>query len=76
MSNDVLRVRLTRLPSPRDLEYFALRYLKVNGIYELPLEVAKDLVDFGYALPSDGADPLTPIDALPEIQDDIDSTKH
>lgn len=26
------------------LEYFALRYLRVNGVYEVPLELAKDLV--------------------------------
>jgi len=52
MSNDVIRIQLTRLPSARDLEYFALRYLRVNGLYDVPLELAKDLIEFGHAMPS------------------------
>ena len=57
MSSDMIRIRITRLPSARDLEYFALRYLKVDGIYEVPLELANDLIEFECATPSDG--PLT-----------------
>jgi hypothetical protein len=49
------RVRLIRIPTPRDLEYFVRRYMKLNGVYEVPLEVAKDLIEFGYASPDDSA---------------------
>jgi hypothetical protein len=49
------RVRLIRMPPPRDLEYFVHRYIKRNGVYEVPLEVAKDLIEFGYASPEDSA---------------------
>ena len=73
MSNDVIRIRLTRLPSARDMEYFALRYLRVNGIYELPLELAKDLIEFECATPSDGREPLSDMfDSLPDNEDDGD----
>ena len=33
MSN-LTRIRLTRLPSARDLEYLVLRYLQVDGVYD------------------------------------------
>ena len=72
MPQHVIRIRLSRLPSVRDLEFFALRYLKVNGVYEVPLELAKDLVEFGYAMPSDGNDPLTTIGDVPNFPEDID----
>ena len=71
MSNDVIRIQLTRLPSARDLEYFALRYLRVNGRYDVPLELAKDLIEFGCAMPSQGGDPLTDIsNSLTDSADD------
>jgi hypothetical protein len=57
MADDLVRVRLTRLPPARDLEYLVLRYLRVNGIYVVPLSLAVDLVELGYALPDDGPDP-------------------
>lgn len=73
MSNEVIRIRLIRLPFARDLEYFALRFLRLNGVYAVPLELAKDLVEFGYAMPTDGDDPLTNIrDSLPDISDGDD----
>ena len=72
MVNAVVRIRLTRLPSPRDLELFALKYLSVPGVYEVPLELAKDLVEFGYAMPSDGSEPLSDISDVPTLPEDID----
>jgi hypothetical protein len=71
MSNDI-RIRLTRLPSARDLEYFALKYLRLNGIYEVPLELAKDLIEFDYAMPSDGSEPLTSLGDARNLEEDID----
>ena len=73
MADNLIRIRLQRLPSPRDLEYFALRYLKVNGVYDMPLQVANDLVEFGYASPEDIA-PLTdiPDSVLPDFHNDTE----
>jgi hypothetical protein len=35
-------------------------------VYEVPLQLANDLIQFGYASPSDDADPVTGLmDALP-----------
>ncbi len=58
----LMRVRLTQLPTARDLEYLVLRYLKVDGVYDVPLHVAHDLIEFGCALPCDSAEPLTDLD--------------
>jgi hypothetical protein len=71
MSNDI-RIRLIRLPSARDLEYFALKYLRLNGIYEVPLELAKDLIEFDYAMPTDGSEPLTSLGDARNLEEDID----
>ena len=65
MSNEVIRIQLTRLPSARDLEYFALRYLRVNGLYDVPLELAKELIEFGHATPSGHGDVLTDLSDPP-----------
>ena len=72
MVNNVIRIRLTSLPSPRDMEFFALKYLSVNGYYEVPLELAKDLVEFGYAMPNDGNDPISSISEVQDIPEDTD----
>lgn len=72
MLKHVIRIHLTRLPSARDFEFFALKYLKVNGVYEVPLEMAKDLIEFGYAMPADGTDPLNSIGEVGDIQEDMD----
>jgi hypothetical protein len=73
MSN-LTRIRLTRLPAARDLEYLVLRYLQVDGVYEVPTQVANDLIEFGYALPGSRTEPLTGLtDALtPELLEDLD----
>jgi hypothetical protein len=68
----MIRIRLTRLPSTRDLEYFALRYLELNGVYEVPLEMAKDLIEFGYATPSGASQPLSRFGDVREIPEDPD----
>ena len=71
MSTEVIRIRLTHLPSVRDLEYFALRYLTVNGVYETPLLVAQDLIEFGYAEHVDGTATSTDIEPF-DVPDDND----
>ena len=74
MADNLINIRLHRLPSARDLEYFALRYLKVNAVYAVPLEVAKDLVEFGYASPEDVVAPLSDISdsILPDSHSDTE----
>ena len=46
---ELVRIRFTRIPPARDLEYFAMRYIRLNGVYEVPLEMAAELVEFGFA---------------------------
>ena len=71
MTIEKVRVRLTRLPLAKDVQYFALRYLRVNGVYEVPLGLAHDLIASECALPCDDSDPLTDIwDSLPHISED------
>ena len=73
MSN-LTRIRLTRLPSARDLEYLVLRYLQVDGVYDVPAEMATELIGFGCASCADGSVPLSPlVDALAhEFSEDCD----
>jgi len=72
MSN-LIRIRLRQLPSARDLEYLVLRYLKVDGVYDVPVQVAHDLIQFGYASPGDGSEPLSGfVDGLPHDDEDYD----
>jgi hypothetical protein len=71
MTVETIRVRLMRLPRAKDFEYFALRYLRVNGVYEVPLGLAHDLIESECALPCNDSDPLTDVwDSLPHISED------
>jgi len=55
------------------LEYLVLRYLKVDGVYDVPVQVAHDLIQFGYASPGDGSEPLSGfVDGLPHDDEDYD----
>ena len=65
---NVTRIRLTQVPAPRDLEYLSLRYLRINGVYDLPTSVAVDLMDLGVATLVDG-EPVS--DFEPFSPDDI-----
>jgi hypothetical protein len=59
------RIRLTKCVSRTDLEYFALRYVRLGEIYDVPAALARELVKFGYAaLEEDEAD------AAPDRRDD------
>jgi hypothetical protein len=53
MSN-VKRIRLTRVPAPRDLEDLSLRYLRINGVYDVPTSLANDLMEMDCATSGDG----------------------
>ena len=45
-----LRVRFTKQPTPRDLEFFALRFLELGETYEVDAQMAMFLVQWGYAV--------------------------
>ena len=66
---DLMRIRLTRLPSPRDLEYLTRRYLRLNGVYDAPSVFASALVELGYASLTDESEPVTEIDD--RLSDDL-----
>lgn len=61
MADNLIRIRLVQRPSPRDLEYFALHYFRLRGVYDVPLELANDLIQFGYAVVEDSSSPVTDI---------------
>jgi hypothetical protein len=64
-----MRIRLTRLPPPRDLEYLTRRYFRVDGVSDAPLLFATQLVELGFASLADESEPLTAIDD--ELSDDF-----
>jgi hypothetical protein len=69
---DLIRIRLTALPSARDLEYLVLRYLLVNGIYEAPVAIACELIELGCASLVDSSQPLSALeDRLPQAGVDV-----
>jgi hypothetical protein len=67
---DLVRIRFTRIPHPRDLEYFALRYIRLDGVYEVPVDLAAELVEFGYASLGNASEPLNDLSAVrPQVPD-------
>jgi hypothetical protein len=48
--NPRVRVRLTKRPTARDLEFFALRFLDIDETYEVDGQLATYLVEWGYAV--------------------------
>ena len=64
---DTMRIRLSRLPSARELEYMALRFVKSDGVYDVPLPFAFLLMDLECASRAELSDALTDfIDLLPD----------
>ena len=45
------------------MEYLSLRYLRVNGVYDVPLLMAHDLIEFGCAEHARESAPLSDFDA-------------
>ena len=45
----ILRIRITSLPAPGELDEFDLRLYRVGGTYELPMRLASLLILGGYA---------------------------
>jgi hypothetical protein len=61
MPPELIPVRLTRFPSRNDWEFLSLRYLRVNGVYLVPVALASDLIEIGCAALADGSAPLTEV---------------
>jgi hypothetical protein len=68
--NGIIRIRIAQLPNARDLEYLALRYVRVSGVYNVPLALAHDLIESGCASAASDSDPLTDIVATDVDEDE------
>ena len=69
---ELVRIRFIRIPPARDLEYFALRYIRLNGVYEVPLTIAAELVESGFASLGHDSDPLYDFSTPKPLPDDGD----